>query len=144
MPKPCDTSATRTASAPAVIAPMMGMKLAKKVMSARPKARGTPRISSPMPIATASTRATSAWARMNPPRVTHIRDSASVRCMPAVGPENRRTQGMNRPPSLRKKNVRTSTMARVTSSDPAVETPLSTPEAMLLPCCCSQSLARST
>ena len=78
--KSLPTRATRTDSAPAVKAPTMGMKPAKKVMIASGPASGTPRMNRPSPMKKASMKLTMAWVRMKPPSVFQQRVRASVMC----------------------------------------------------------------
>lgn len=75
---PFVTSATRTASAPATVAPTIGMNPPKNVMTHSGRASGTPHAMRPMPMQTESMAETIAWVRMNPDRVCHARVNTSV------------------------------------------------------------------
>ena len=69
--KPFVTSATNTARNPVANAPMIGTNAPMKINDASGRASGTPRISSPAPMHTASTAATATVARTNPTSVSN-------------------------------------------------------------------------
>ena len=128
--RPLDTKAIMTANVPANSAPTIGMKPPKNVITARTKARGTLRITRPMPMKIASTSEMIAWVRTKPARVFQIRLSSSVKCQPTFGPAARRIMGRKLVPSFKKKKVRTSISMRVTTIELAAEIPVKTLEAM--------------
>ena len=127
---PRETRATVTDRAPAMNAPTMGMNPVINVRTASASAKGTPRMIRPDPMKTASTSDTSAWARIKPLRVIQPRVSSSVRCQPARCPTMPRSQGRNLSPSLRKKNVSTSTTSMVTMTELAMPRPENTSDAI--------------
>ena len=90
---------------------------------------------------TASMKETSAWVRMNPPRVCQQRVSASVRCQPTRRPVMRRIIGKNFSPSLRKKKVSTSMMNSVIRADRVADAPAATSDAMRPDWFCNQFVA---
>ena len=69
MTGPWATSATRTATAPDSVAPMTGMNAPRNTRAASGSASGMRRTTSPMPMPTASTNATSTVARTYETRV---------------------------------------------------------------------------
>ena len=131
---PLDTSAMITARAPAVNAPTIGMKPAKKVTTARTGHSGTPSTSKPIPIKMASTPDTIACVRMNPDSVFQERMHTSVRCQPAFTPTYLRSQGRKPSPSLRKKKVRISVSTSVVPTEAIAPMPEKTPEAIFDAC----------
>ncbi len=60
---PLTTSATSTATAPLMVAPTTGMNAPRKTRAASGSAVGTPKANRPMPMPTASTKATRTVAR---------------------------------------------------------------------------------
>ena len=127
---PRETRATRTARAPAVTAPMMGMKPAMKVMTASVNAIGTPTMEMPRPMKTESTSETMACATMKPLSVFQARVSSSVAWSPVRPPVAERTHGRKRCPSLRKKKVSTRRTMSETMRLAAVPRPEKTPPAI--------------
>src|SRR5699024_6637644 len=125
-----DTRAITTAKAPAVTAPIIGMKPAKKVTIARTKASGTPNAHRPRPINSASTKDTAACAWINPARVFHTRVNSSVACHPMEGAEYLRPHGKNVSPSVRMKKEIINITATATITDEAAEAPEMTPDAI--------------
>ncbi len=142
--QPLATSATSTATAPMVMAPTMGAKAATKVSTASGPASGTPTITRPRPMSTASMRPTSAWVRMKLPRVDQARRSTSERWEPTPPPETWVSHGRKRWPSLMKKKVSTRVSTRLTSALVTALTPTSRPEAIELALDCSCDWAAAT
>ena len=129
--RPLDTKAIITAKAPAVTAPMIGMKLAKNVTTAMTSASGTCSAHRPRPMRIASTMATAAWAWMKPDKVFQMREPSSVTCQPVELPVYLRSQGKNLSPSLMMKKVTKSMISAATTMELAIEKPEITPVAMV-------------
>ena len=100
---PWSTSATRIATVPATVAPIIGTNAPRKTSTPRATTKGTPsqKATAMMPIASAS--ATSTVARTNWVSDTHAtRPEASTRSRAARG-ASRTSQDQIRSPSARKK-----------------------------------------
>ena len=123
---------------------MIGMKAPKNVSTARGSASGTPKITRPMPMKTASTKPMSACERMNPPRRSQLRAPISARWSPDVGPAVRRTQGRNFGPSLTNRNASTSASTALMTLLATVVRPVRTPVAICPALCWRRSTAACT
>ena len=87
-------------------------------------------IARPVPMITASMKATSVWVRMKPPSVPHARPMTSAVCSPPRRPPSVFIQGRNLWPSLTKKNDSISTSTRLTTADVAAPIVENRPELM--------------
>ena len=100
---PWSTSATRTATVPATVAPMIGTKAPRKTSTPMASENGTPMIAAPAPIRMPSVAATITVARTNwVSEIQATRPELSTRSRAARG-ESRTTQAQIRLPSARKK-----------------------------------------
>ena len=100
---PWSTSATSTATVPAIVAPISGTNAPRKTSTPMASTNGTPRKAAPSMIPMASTAATITVARTNWVSEIHAtRPELSIRSRAARG-DNRTSQAQIRPPSARKK-----------------------------------------